>query len=314
MQSIIETLRKFFTSPKNNMLVAMIVMVILLLILQYTRRNIKYEGFQQKEPFVTESGAKVYDAFYAEIYDRLHKTESRAEKETMQIIEATQPDKENSAFLDIGCGTGCAVDVLKRNGYNAVGVDQSVAMIEVGKERRSAACGNSLSVGDAMDPLLFERGVFSHILCLERTIYEFVDKVAFFRNCKHWLRPGGYLVLHLVEPTKYNAIVPLGKPDGFGAIQVETIDGKRVTDTAIDFVDFKYKSSYDFSDLKTGVVTQTETFTDSASNSVRRNEHTLHMSEPTPILEDARYCGFLMMGVFVREDDAHQKVYILKAL
>ena len=313
MPSIIENLRKFFTSPKNYILVAMIVMVILLLILQYARRHIKYEGFQQNEPFVTESGAKAYDGFYAEIYDRLHKTETRSEKEMMQIIAATQPDKENSAFLDIGCGTGCAVDVLKRNGYNAVGVDQSVAMIEVGKERRSA-CGKSLSVGDAMDPLLFERGVFSHILCLDRTIYEIVDKVAFFRNCKHWLRPGGYLVLHLVDPAEYNAIVPLGKPAGFGDIPVQTLAGKRVTDTTIDFIDFKYKSSYDFSELKSGVVTQTETFTDSTSNSVRRNEHTLYMTEPKSILEDTRYCGFLMMGQFAREDDAHQKVYILKAL
>lgn len=317
MPSIIENARKFVTSPKNGILVAMLVMVVFLLILQQVRGLTKYEGFQQKEPFVTESGKNVYDGFYAEIYDRLYKTESRAEKQALQIVEATQSDKESSVFLDVGCGTGCLVDALKTLGYNAVGLDQSVAMVEVGKERRPKTCGpkGALTVGDALDPMMFDRGVFSHILCLERTIYEIGDKIAFFRNCKHWLRPGGYLAVHLVEPEKYSSIIPLGQPAGFStSVPIQTAAGKRVTDTAIDFVDFKYKSSYDFRDLKRGIVTQTETFTDATSSRVRQNEHVFSMSASKPLLEDARYCGFVMMGEFVYSDDSHQKVFILKAL
>lgn len=312
--SIIEKIGKFVVSPNNQILIAMIIMVALLFVLQHARGTAKYEGFQQTEPFVTERNSKAYDEFYAEIYDSLHKTETRAEKETLKIIEATQPDKEHSTFLDVGCGTGCAVDALKRRGYNAVGVDHSEAMIEVGKERRPKTCSKSLKKGDALDTMLFERGVFSHILCLERTIYEIEDKIAFLRNCKHWLLPGGYLLLHLVEPDKYNAIVPLGQPDGLAAVSMRKPDGTRITDTAIDFVDFKYKSSYDFSGLKRGVVTQTETFTDAASSRVRQNEHKLFMAEPKSILEDARYCGFVLMGESVSEHDPHQKVFILKSL
>jgi SAM-dependent methyltransferase len=237
----------------------------------------------------------------------------------LKIVEATQPDKETSVFLDVGCGTGCLVDALKRRGYVAIGVDQSDAMVEVGKERRPKTCNERAEDGqsairsaDAMDPMLFDRGIFTHILCMNRTIYELNDKVAFFRNCKHWLLPGGYLIVHLVEPDKYNAIVPLGQPLGNGPVLKP--DGTRVTDTAIDFVDFKYKSSYDFSDIKGGIVKQIETFTDAASSNVRQNEHTMYMSAPSSILDDARYCGFLLHGEFVSSGDHGQKVVILKAL
>ena len=314
--AILYHLQKFFLSKKNSWLIIAIVLLILLVILQHARKSIKYEGHQQKLPFTVQRGANMYDEFYAEIHDRLHDTESRSEKEAIEIVKATQPDKDHSVFLDIGCGTGCLVNALKNRGYNAIGVDKSKAMIEIGKERHSS-CKNEMQTGDAIDPMLFERGIFSHILCMDRTIYEIEDKVTFLRNCKHWLQPGGYLIMHLVEPDKFNAIVPLGQPkDVFSEnLELKTADGKRITDTAIDFIDFKYKSAYDFSQLeKTGVVTQTEKFIDSTSNKVRQNEKTMHMSSPHSILEDARYCGFLLMGEFVSRVDKHQKVVILKAL
>ena len=309
---ILDKIQKFILSKNNGWLITAIVLLVLLVILQYARKSVKFEGFQQKEAFSMQRGNDMYDEFYSEIYDKLYNTESRSEKEAVEIVKATQPDKESSVFLDIGCGTGCLVNALKRRGYNAIGVDKSKAMIETGKEKHKEA-KNSIQPGDAMDPMLFERGVFSHILCMDRTVYEIEDKVAFFRNCKHWLQPGGFLILHLVEPDKFNPIIPLGQPRGHTSL--ETADGKRVTDTAIDFLDFKYNSKYDFSQLnKDGKVTQTEKFTDAASSKVRQNEHTMYMTEQRTILEHSRYCGFVMHGEFVSTEDPAQKVYILKAL
>jgi len=314
--AILSKIQKFFLSKKNTWLIIAIVLVILLLILQSTRNSVKYEGFQQGEPFTLQRDDAIYDEFYSEIYDSLYKTESRSEKEAVEIIGATQPDKNYSVFLDIGCGTGCLVNALKRRGYNAMGVDKSKAMIEKCKNRYPSAI-HAVQHGDAMDPMLFDRGVFSHILCMDRTIYEIKDKIAFFRNCKHWLQPGGYLILHLVEPDKFNAVIPLGQPSGLmETVPLKTADGKRVTNTAIDFLDFKYKSVYDFSQMGAadGKVVQTETFTDTKTSKVRQNEHAMYMKAPLSILEDSRYCGFLMMGEFVSTDDKAQKVYILKAL
>ena len=313
---ILENIQNLVLSKKNGWLNTAILLLIILLILQYSRKTIKYEGFQQNEPFSIQRGTNSYDEFYAEIYDKLYQTESRTEKEAIEIIKSTQPDKEHSIFLDIGCGTGCLVNALKQRGFNAIGIDKSEAMIKIGKERR-ADLKNSLSCGDATNPLLYERGTFTHILCMERTIYEFKDKIEFFRNCKHWLLPGGYLFLHLVEPSKFNAIVPLGKPKGLStdAESLKTTDGKRVTDTTIDFIDFKYKSNYDFSSIdKTETVIHLEQFVDSESNKVRQNEREMYMSSPKSILEDARYCGFLSEGEFISVDDKFQKIHILKSL
>lgn len=303
---------------KNKWLLAAFILAIILGFLQISRRNTKYEGFTQSEPFTSKRGAAAYDTFYAEIYDKLYKTEERSTKEAMEIVKATQPDKDNSYFLDVGCGTGCLVAELKKQGFHATGVDRSEAMIEVGKEMRPKCRKNyTIKVADVSDPMLFERGTMTHILCMDRTIYDFEDKVDFFRNCKHWLRAGGYLVLHLVEPDLYNPVVPLGQPSGILGYNApkKTADGKRITDTEIDFVDFKYKSTYDFSqvDKGKGIVVQTETFTDATSNNVRQNEHTMYMATPTSILEDARYCGFLLFGEFVSKQDSDQKVVILKA-
>lgn len=313
--AILEKIQQFVLSKKNSWLILAIFLLIFLIILQSARKSTRYEGFQQKEQFTMKRGDGIYDDFYADIHDRLYDTESRSEKEAINIVNATQPDKENSFFLDVGCGTGCLVNALKRRGYQAIGVDKSEAMTKNVKNATNAS--RSTQTGDATDPLLFERGVFSHILCMDRTVYEIHDKIAFFRNCKHWLRPGGYFFLHLVEPDKFNAIVPLGQPKGIlsDAESLKTVDGKRVTDTAIDFIDFKYNSNYDFSDLNTkGTVIQTEKFTDTESNKVRQNERTLHMSSSKSILEDTRYCGFLEIGEFASNSDKYQKVYILKAL
>jgi len=314
--AILDKIQKFFLSKQNSWLIIAVVLLILLVILQSARKSVRYEGFQQNEPFTMQKGDDVYDEFYSEIYDSLYKTESRSEKESVEIINATQPDKDHSVFLDIGCGTGCLVNALKRRGYNAIGVDKSKAMIETGTEKHPNV-KYAIQPGNVMDPMLYERGVFTHILCMDRTIYELKDKIAFFRNCKHWLQPGGYLVLHLVEPDKYNTIVPLGRPSGIvqGNVNLKTADGKRVANTSIDFLDFKYKSVYDFSKLNVnGNVTQTETFTDATSNKVRQNEHTMYMAPPKSILEDSRYCGFLLFGEFVSTEDKEQNVYILKAL
>jgi SAM-dependent methyltransferase len=300
---------------KNRWLLALFVLAIALFFLQISRQNTKYEGFTQVEPFVSKTGKSAYDHFYAEIYDKLYKTNERMAMETMEIVKATQPDKHNSFFLDIGCGTGCAVHELKKTGYTATGVDDREAMVATGKKIRPD-CGGDIRVANITDPMLFDRGTFTHILCLDRTIYQYEDKVAILRNCHHWLRAGGYLVIHLVDPAKFCPIVPLGKPGGVLGkhMPTETATGKRITGTNIDFVDFKYKSAYDFSGLDRGVVVQTETFTDATTNNVRRNEHAFFMSNPKSILEDARYCRFTPIGEFTSSQDPAQKVYILQSM
>lgn len=314
-------------AQKNTWLILLLILLILMLLFMYFRSKRHFEGFSQKERYTMNRGQDAYDDFYAGIYDLLYKTDERAKYEAQQIVLATQPDTEFSRFLDIGCGTGCLVETVRDLGYKVVGVDKSAAMIRLGQEKR-ASC--ELVKGDGQDSMLFDRGSFTHILCMNGTVYEFRDKVAFFRNCAHWLRPGGYLVVHLVDPKKFDPIVPIGNtfgnpygnPYGLGKNRVydspQEYSKSRITDSIVDFIDFKYKSAYDFDQVDiTGTVVQIETFTDAETNHVRQNEHTRYMAKERDILAEAEFCGFVLAGQFTMERynrDAHQTVYILQKM
>lgn len=303
-------------NPNSQWLKLLIVLSIVLLLIWWKRRympNLYTEGFVQNERYVLKRESDIYDKFYIGIYDYLNKTKPRVEYEMKQIIESTQPDKEHSIILDIGCGTGCIVNELTENGYRAFGVDKSKAMVDLSTRKYPAS---KIKLGNAEDSMEFERETFTHILCLNKTIYEFTDKVAFFRNCYHWLVPGGYLVVHIVNPAKFDPIVPAGKPRVIDNPQKYAKE--RITDTVIDFMDFKYKSSYDFKDAeKTGVVRCTETFTDKQTGNIRENEQTLSMETEQSILNQARMCQFIAQGQFSMNEyngDEHQTVYIFQKI
>jgi SAM-dependent methyltransferase len=308
-----------FIESKNPNIIWLKILLVLsavLLFMWWKRRympNTNSEGFSQNEKYVVKRNGDIYDSFYIGIYDHLNKTKSRSRYEMHQIIETTQPDKENSIILDIGCGTGCIVNELTLSGYRAFGVDKSAAMVDISKRKYP---NTKIKHGNAEDSMEFERETFTHILCLNKTIYEFPDKVAFFRNCYHWLIPGGYLIVHMVNPAKFNPVTPAGIPSMIDNPQKYTKD--RITDTVIDFMDFKYKSTYDFTNLQpNGIVRHTETFTDKQSGNIRENEHIIKMDTEKSILEAARMCQFVAYGQFSMNPyngDDHQTVYIFEKI
>ena len=54
--------------------------------------------------------------------------------------------------------------------------------------------------------------VFTDITCFYFTIYYLIkDKNAFLSNCYHWLKPGGKLIMHLVEKM-FDPILPVANP------------------------------------------------------------------------------------------------------
>ena len=249
-----------------------------------------------------------YDDFYAKIYDSIHLPEARVDKELVKILDATSAS-EDSVFLDVGCGTGCATNELIKSEHIVFGVDKSVAMVNAAK----AKYGESLPVrqGDVCEPMLFEPRTFSHILCLYFTIYEIQDKSVFFTNCRYWLKNGGQLILHLVDKKRFNTVVPVGHPALVDNPQKYVKE--RITKTNVDFGDFKYQAKYNISD-KCSSAELCETFTDLNTQNRRQNDRTLYMEETTDIIKMAQRCGFSVhgridMGNIV--NDEYQYLYIL---
>lgn len=237
--------------------------------------------------FETKHNDSLYDDFYANIYDKLFMNEKKAE---MKLILNSIKPKNNSSFLDIGCGTGNATHVLYKNGYKVVGVDKSEAMIEKAKSKYP---GIKFKQGDVMKSLLFTPNKFDNILCIYFTIYYIENKKLFFDNCYNWLRPGGTLVIHLVNRDDFDPIIPASDP--LFLVSPQKYAKKRINKSIVKFNDFQYKAEFKLN-KSNNKSTFEETFIFDKDGHVRKNIHTLHMETQQKILSYAKQQGFKMKG------------------
>lgn len=268
------------------------------------------EGFTQKEPFILKEGESIYDDFYCQIYDEIHKPEQRRDFELMTIVKSTQPSKK-SIILDVGSGTGHLVNELRESGYNAYGIDKSDAMVSYSEKKFPKS---DYRCETALEPMTFEKSTFSHIICSYFTIYEFQNRRTFFRNCFFWIQPGGYLILHLADMKKFDTITPIGKASL--KENPQRFSKKRITDTVVDFPDYEYKSSFQVKENENLVILK-ETFKDKSSQNIRQNEHVLYMDSMETILSEAQENGFLLHSKTDMSsciDDENQYIYILERI
>ena len=272
------------------------------------------EGFVQMHKFILKRDADTYDEFYAHIYDKIHLPEDRCKTELKLILEATSAD-ETSVFLDVGCGTGETLKTLNDVGARCFGIDKSEAMVKTAKnkclsETNSEANSGPIKNADVLDAMNYDRQTFSHILCLYHTIYEIENKAKFFQNCRYWLKNGGVLVVHLVDKSKFNTVMPAAHP--YMIDNPQKYVSERITKSSVNFIDFTYDSKYDIKDGP--VSTVMETFTDAATHKIRQNERRLFMESEDAILKTALNNGFSLQGKINLEpvnSDEHQSLYLL---
>jgi SAM-dependent methyltransferase len=279
-----------------------------------------FEGFTQKEPFVLKINDEVYDDFYSDIYDQLYETKVRTQKELVQVLKMTEPTTKNSTFLDIGSGTGYAVDQLRQGGYVAFGLDKSQAMVKYSEQQYPES---EYKCGDAQDPMIFDSGTFTHVLCTNFTIYLMEDKATFLKNCYFWLKPNGYLILHLVNRNMFSIYKPQGREPifdtkGFSKKHVRSIE------TATEFADYNYSAKYQYPKNKYDAITKQvvfrEKFVDKETKHVRQNEQTIHLDGLNEIVKMAIQAGFIVKGKMTMEKvnkkgpyaDRYQHLYIFE--
>lgn len=274
-----------------------------ILVMLYKKWMPQKEGFAQREKFIMKREQDANDMFYAEVYDQLHLPEQRVPFELKTILSLTQAS-DASVFLDVGSSTGYLVNQLTSLGYDAYGIDKSKAMVEYSEKKYPESL---VKHGDIYDAMNYETNTFSHILCMDSTIYHLKDKVGFFRNCFGWLRPGGHLVVHLVEPKKMNV-----KPSIDTSDKPMFLKENQTVDSIIDFGEFKYKVSYKL-DASGTQGTMTETFFDGLSGNIRQNEKTMYYTPLQDILSIANYSGFIPEGKVDMSElngDENQYIYV----
>jgi SAM-dependent methyltransferase len=286
-----------------------LIFIVLLLIIIVFFKNInknKLEGFEQKDNFIIKTGTNVYDGFYSNVYDHLVYSNLKDSYEVGEIINKTQPTSE-SIILDIGSGTGHHVAAIGAKNYNIMGIDSSADMVKKAQELYPEY---DFNVTDALKSNAFNPNSFTHILCLYFTIYYMQDKMRFFQNCMNWLKPGGYLVVHLVDRDMFDPILPPGNP--LILVSPQKYAEKRITKTSITFTDFKYDANFDL-DEKNDVANFSEKFKFKNSKKVRKNEHKMYMPSLERILQMAQEVGFIIKGKvdLVQVTYEYQYLYIL---
>ena len=242
------------------------------------------ESFRQLEPYTCKTNAAIYDNFYAQVYNELHCPQKDVPLILDQLVDTLQPSHDFSHFLVVGSGTGYTVNELAELGYNAKGIDKSDAMIAHSKKKYPKC---EFVNQDATKPTAYPDKSFTHILCLHDTIYEIQDKSVLFKNAHNWLKNGGYFVLQLSEPDKYDTMIMHGKTMFYEPPK------KQVESYELNMSDYKYKFKKEGTD---GVCNVCEKFVDSATGHIRENKNTLYMEPIGKILSELREAGFILHG------------------
>lgn len=284
---LFKSLRKL---PKLFIKMPLIQKLLLLLIVAFVVTSYvfnKREGFEQASEFMVKKGNDVYDDFYCSIYDDLVYDDLKNDYEVVHLKRTGKID-ENSNVIDLGCGRGHHVGYYTEKGIQTTGLDISPSMIKLAKQEYPKC---DFKVGDMLDSSSFQYGTASHIICLYFTIYSVEDKVKFFKNCYDWLKPGGILVVHLVNRDKFDPILNAANP--LSLVNAQKYAKSRLTKSVVKFKDFLYKATY-VPDNENDMAYFYETFKDDATKNTRKNEHMLYMESQRDILTKAKSTGFIM--------------------
>ena len=272
---------------KSSILFKMVfIIIILYLLIQLYNITHKKEGFNNNTSisYKNKTGESVYDKFYVSIYDDILHNNSRMKLETNTILKYPSG---NGSLLDIGSATGHLVNLLK-NHYNCVGIDTSIDMI---KRANYNYPDNNYIRENVLESMLFNPNQFTHITCFYFTIYYIKNKQLFFENCNKWLVPKGYLFIHLVDKVNF-----------MSDVDVKSFDVKN------------HKYSFKYIPKTKDVSIFKETFINNDNNSVRNNEHILHMNSQSEILGYAKKARFDLIEVIdMKKCDFHfQYLYVLQ--
>jgi O-antigen chain-terminating methyltransferase len=146
---------------------------------------------------------RIHDALYISLEDKLRG--SRAAiierlKVYLPLLEAAQIGSEAMPMLDIGCGRGEWLEILKAEGLNAIGVDTNSIAVAQCRERGFDA--------REMDALTYLRSLPSESIGAV-TGFHIVEHLPFdvlmklLDECARVIKPGGAVVFETPNPRMF---------------------------------------------------------------------------------------------------------------
>jgi len=129
----------------------------------------------------------------AATYDRRYQQNEYAgiEQAVLQIA-GNEPDRR---VLEVGCGTGHWLALLRQRGFRVAGLDASSHMLA---RAQTHVPGTMLARGRA-EYLPWVSGSFDRVFCIN-ALHHFRDKQAVLAEARRVLRPGGTLMIVGLDP------------------------------------------------------------------------------------------------------------------
>ena len=115
----------------------------------------------------------------------------------VELLEFSKYFQDSQSVLDLGCGSGRMIRILKNFELDCVFVDISEKQLNYAKkEQRGKIKRAEFIVGDILN-LDFQRNSFDVILCIAtfHHLKNLKQRKEFLKNIYSWLKPGGYLLM-----------------------------------------------------------------------------------------------------------------------
>jgi SAM-dependent methyltransferase len=312
--NIFKAYKNFANLPLLHKIFLILLIIIFIHLVNY--KPLIYENYDDMtsgKRFESKIDNEVFDMFYSKYYDDIHENKER-DVAQLKIILNYAKNKKFVKFLDIGCGTGYHVSLLDKMKYDVVGIDKSKTMIDAAK-LKYADC--NFKVGDILNNNLFDYSSFTHIICLNKTIYHIKDKDTFFDNCSLLLTSDGLLIIHLIDRDKFKPFI-IYKNDKTVLYNPEKHNNIITRNLIKINSNLEYVCEYEKSDTNTINDTNSsndtntsneiekidylnnpysyykETFQNVQTNSVRKNIINLYMPTIEEILTIAKLKGFII--------------------
>jgi len=188
-----------------------LVIVIALFLPKFRERMKEFELLYDAENFDNPLNSKEdkIDKLYSKLYDAVFNEPNVYIQEAKTIIdfmnkhEVPKKKKTPTNFV-LECGTGSGKHyqyLATATNFSIMGLERSKTMEEIFKLRNPLG---KITIGDMRNENLFGAETFSYIICLKETLYHnpISDWDAVLSNFFYWLKPGGYLIIHVYDREK----------------------------------------------------------------------------------------------------------------
>ena len=134
--------------------------------------------------------------------------EALSEKASEEVSEEIL-DSGRNLVLDLGCGTGTLTELLASRGYDMIGVDNSMSMLEIAMQKRAQDKSGVLYLLQDMRELDLYSTVGTVISVCDSVNYilEEDELLEVFRSVNNYLFPGGLFIFDFNTDYKYREVI-----------------------------------------------------------------------------------------------------------